>query len=204
MYDTLTRQITRRLSQNLRRPLAAASPLGRQLLDGLRGLRAVGPDAAEPAESVESAAAAASASNLAGWGLRNPRAARSLPAGAARKPALRSAGLATPSANPSVLPWAAPSSAATAERLGSHSAGDPLPTPALPVGQRATTATGGCAEASAAALPRPVARAARCTVDPIDTRRTLISGRMSDVCEALDRLIALQAAQSAQGARFAI
>lgn len=35
----------------------------------------------------------------------------------------------------------------------------------------------------------------RCTVDPGDDRRTLISGRMGDVCDALDRLIARQAAQ---------
>lgn len=36
---------------------------------------------------------------------------------------------------------------------------------------------------------------ARCTVDPADERRTVISGSMSEVCDALDRLIARQALQ---------
>ena len=34
---------------------------------------------------------------------------------------------------------------------------------------------------------------ARCRVDPADGQRTLISGRMNEVCDALDRLIAHQA-----------
>ncbi|BDI05379.1 hypothetical protein [Sphaerotilus microaerophilus] len=42
---------------------------------------------------------------------------------------------------------------------------------------------------------RPPQGGARCTVDPCDGQRTLISGRMSDVCEALDLLIARQALQ---------
>lgn len=36
----------------------------------------------------------------------------------------------------------------------------------------------------------------RCTVDPSDGHRTLISGRMSEVCDTLDRLIARQARQT--------
>jgi hypothetical protein len=34
---------------------------------------------------------------------------------------------------------------------------------------------------------------ARCRVDPADGQRALISGRMNEVCDALDRLIAHQA-----------
>jgi len=171
MYDTLTRQITRRLSQNLRRPLAMASPLGRQLLEGLRGLN--GPRAASaerPIEGTESAAAAASAANLAGWGLRNPR--------TACNPHGRSATVAR-----GVPMRSSPSGAVAQAQIES----------------RGTTVALG-----AGASTRPAPRAARCTVDPIDTRRAVISGRMSDVCDALDRLIALQAAQTALGTRFAI
>lgn len=174
MYDTLTRQITRRLSQNLRRPLAVATPLGRQLLDGLRSLRAdeaTDATAAHQAGSAESAAAAAGASNLAGWGLRNPCAAQALSAGPSRP-------------QPARAPRPTTGFVATPQRSSEH-----------------------CAEPAGLAVAtqqRPAARAARCTVDPIDARRTVISGRMSDVCDALDRLIALQAAQSAQSARFAI
>lgn len=43
-------------------------------------------------------------------------------------------------------------------------------------------------------LRRPGRPALRCTVDPADERRTLISGRMSEVCDALDRLVARQSA----------
>lgn len=186
MYDTLTRQITDRLSQNLRHPLGIAAPLGRQLLDGLRGLRKA--ESVRSSEGVESAAAAASAENLAGWGRRNPRLARSLPAGSAsmaRALPLRGTGSPTGVATASI---AAAVASAPMPRERSAGAEDPR--------RLLTTA--------APAQTRPAARAARCTVDPIDARRTVISGRMSDVCDALDRLIALQAAQSASGARFAI
>lgn len=48
--------------------------------------------------------------------------------------------------------------------------------------------------AALASSRRPSRPALRCTVDPSDERRTLISGRMSEVCDALDRLVARQAA----------
>jgi hypothetical protein len=178
MYNSLTRQITRRLSQNLRHPLAVATPLGRQLLEGLRSLSTREATGTAPAlvtaQSPDLAeSAAASAANLAGWGRRNPRAPRGLAGSPERVLPLRTIGAA-----------ASPASSLAAVAVA-------------PAERRAGAA-------ASAPLPRPAARAARCTVDPIDARRAVISGRMSDVCDALDRLIALQAAQSAQGTRFAI
>ncbi|MCK6426114.1 MAG: hypothetical protein L6Q75_13590 [Burkholderiaceae bacterium] len=74
--------------------------------------------------------------------------------------------------------------------LAGHSAGlvlRPAPVAVLPA------ATGPVA-GSVRPLRRPGRPTLRCTVDPADEQRTLISGRMSEVCDALDRLVARQAA----------
>ena len=48
--------------------------------------------------------------------------------------------------------------------------------------------------ASMARVPATSARRLRMRVDPSDQQRTLISGRMSDVCDALDALVLRQQA----------
>jgi len=48
--------------------------------------------------------------------------------------------------------------------------------------------------ASMARVPATSARRLRMRIDPSDQQRTLISGRMSDVCDALDALVLRQQA----------
>jgi hypothetical protein len=116
-----------------------------------------------------------SADSLAGWGLRNPRgrsAASGRPQGA--RAAMPQLAAVTPPPTSSALP---------------AKSAQPLVAAPSPVGGMPGMVTS----------RRPL-RATRCSVDPVDARRTVISGRMSDVCDALDRLIALQAAQSVRPA----
>lgn len=47
---------------------------------------------------------------------------------------------------------------------------------------------------SMARAPVPSVRRLRMRIDPSDQQRTLISGRMSDVCDALDALVLRQQA----------
>jgi hypothetical protein len=64
-----------------------------------------------------------------------------------------------------------------------------LPVPSLPV-----AATQPFSMTSMVRVPATSARRLRMRVDPSDQQRTLISGRMSDVCDALDALVLRQQA----------
>ncbi len=64
-----------------------------------------------------------------------------------------------------------------------------LPVPAVPV-----AAILPFTMASVARVPATSTRRLRMRVDPSDQQRTLISGRMSDVCDALDALVLRQQA----------